>query len=155
MNWLYLLGSKTKKLAQASDGRLEMYKINNMDKLLLINAVSIRDTASVTSAITDLSQYAEVYYWVINNTDQDMKVTIQPAVENDVTAATPRIFDGIQWKDADSLIIPPDSNKKPYLLNTVGGLFDISYKMVRFSVRSNGAAPTLGAVSVIAFGVKR
>lgn len=155
MNWLYLLGSKTKKLVQASDGRLEMYKINSMDKLLLINAVSIRDTASVTSAITDLSQYVEVYYWVINNTDQEMRVTIQPAIENDVTAATPRIHDGTQWKDADSIIIPPDSNKKPYLLNTYGGLFDMPYKMVRFSVRSNGAAPTLGAVSVIALGAKR
>ncbi len=149
------LGSKGKKVVQSTDGRLEMYKMNSMDKLLLINAVPIRDTASVTSPITDLSQYAEVYYWVINNTDQDMRVTIQPAIENDVTPATPRIHDGAQWKDADSIIVPPDSNKKPYLLNTYGGLFDMSYKMVRFSVRSNGAAPTLGQVSVIALGAKR
>lgn len=128
--------------------------LDRVGELKFLDKVQIRSTSFASSDFIDLSEYKAVIFFVINTHDKDLNITLQTQFDPVDGPKTFREWNGNQFVDAGSFVIPSDPSGKPVLLNTISPFFDMPFKQIRFSANPQGQTPTSGSVSIIAWVVK-
>jgi len=146
------LEDKLDNVINATDGVLKVSQYGHnvpVEENVIANAIAVVDSDFHTIEV-DFSKYKRIFCVVKNTHDQDceLKLDVKPAYR-------PRIWDGTNWNQDRTVIIPSDQG------GIYGNLLNSRYEWLekattttfRFGYQFSPAAPTSGSLTIIVWGV--